>query len=156
MKATPLQPSAPMRFTAAPALSNDALGVRAWFIDPLATVVTQVTARSMTAPIAEYLRDDVYTEAVTRYVKKGKRPRFIHDWRALDSYEATARDILIQWGHTSLKDTAEVLVGLGRDAPSLVRFTASTGIALLRVMGNEIHLVDDLEPALAPLASYLT
>lgn len=146
----------PLRFTATPALSNELLGARAWFIDPLATVVTQVTARSMVAPIAQYLRGDVYAEALVRYVKKGKKPRFIHDWRALEAYEAEARDILIQWGHATLKDTTEVVVGLSPDAPSLLRFTASTGIALLQVMGNDIRLVDDLEPVLAPLAPYLT
>ena len=139
-------------FGAAPGIADDALGVRAWFIDAEATVVTQVTARTMTLPIAEFLRDVVYAEAITRYVKRGKQPRIIHDWRALDSYEAVARDVLVHWGHASLKDTREVLVGLGRDAPSLVRFTASTGIALLRMMGNEVRIEDDLGPVLSALA----
>jgi hypothetical protein len=142
-------------FGVRPAMANEGLGVRAWFIDSLATVVTQVTARAMTAPVAEYLRDEVYPEAVTRYVRQGKKPRFVHDWRALESYEAGARDILVQWGHTSLGDTREVLVGLGTGAPSLVRFTASTGIALLRVMGNEIRLVDDVGAELAALAPHV-
>ncbi len=142
-------------FAAPPALADDALGVRAWFIDPVATVVTQVTATAMTVPIALYLRDTVYPEALTRYVRQGRPCRFLHDWCALERYEADARDVLVQWGHASLQDGTEVVLALGSSAPALLRFTAATGLALLRMMGNEIRLVDDLGPLLAPLAAHL-
>lgn len=143
--------SAPL-FPAPPALSDEALGVRAWFADAQATVVMQVTASRMTEAVARYLAEVVYGEAVARYVSKGRKARFVHDWREVETYEPAGRDVLVQWGHASLDAAAEVLVCLGPKASPLVRIATTTGVGLLRMLGHEIRQIDELEPVLAPLA----
>jgi hypothetical protein len=144
--------SAPL-FPAPPALSDEALGVRAWFADAQATVVMQVRASRMTEAVARYLVDVVYAEAVSRYVSKGRKARFLHDWRDVETYDPAGRDVLIQWGHASLHAAEEVIVCLGPKASPLVRIATTTGIGLLRMLGHEIRQVDDLDPLVAPLAT---
>lgn len=134
-------------------MADEALGVRAWFFDDPPTVVDQVTAADMSVAIATFLSKRLYDEVVRRHGAAGRKVRFIHDWRAVSTYDAAARDQLIEWGRQSKALTAEAIIALGDDISPFLRIATSTGVSLLRATGTKISITEDLGGVIAPLAA---
>lgn len=138
---------------APPTLVDPVSGTRVWFFAAQRTVVDQ-TITPMTLDVARFITGPVEAEVQRRWVQAGQTVRFIHDWRSCVSYEAKARDLLIEWGRGSAKHAGEVVLQLSPDASPFVRIAAQTGIGLLRMMKMKIELVDSLEPFVKELSAY--
>jgi hypothetical protein len=138
-------------FQAPPTLTDPASGTLAWFFDERCTMVDQ-TVGNMTHEVSAFLTGPVEAEVQRRYVKAGKKVSFVHDWRSCVTYEAKAREQLIEWGRASRGHVDRISVQLSRDASPFIRIAASTGISLLRVIKMKIELVHDLEPIIRELS----
>ena len=137
---------------APPTLVDPASGTRAWFFDEVCTVVDQ-TVGNMTAEVATFLTGPMEVEVQRRYVRAGKKVRFVHDWRSCATYDAKAREQLIDWGRKSRGHVQQVSVQLSKDASPFIRIAAATGISVLRVTRMQIELVDDLRPIIHELSA---
>jgi len=134
-------------FARAPDLDNPILGVRVWFVEP-GLVVNQVyRGESMTAAIASYLTTVMEEQLQQRFVSQGRKVRYLHDWRDCVSYEADARQLLVDWGRASRLHTERVDVGLSPKAGSFLRIATLTAMTVLRAVGMKIDLIDDVEAA---------
>jgi len=141
----------------APLLSRtpdlDGSGVRAWFLEP-ATVLEQVYGvDGMTLAVARFIVTELEAEVQRRFVSRGDKVRFVHDWRACANYEPAARSALLEWGRASRKHVARVTMALSPDAGPFMRIAATSAMAVLRVAGMKIDLADDFEPVLRELRS---
>lgn len=137
-------------FTSTPTLTDPVSGTRAWFFDEVCTAVEQ-TVGNMTIEVANFLTGPFEAEVQRRYVKQGKKVRFVHDWRSCVTYDSKARELMINWGRVSRGHVAAVSVQLSKDASPFVRIAAATGISLLRVTRMKIELVEDLGPIVREL-----
>lgn len=140
-------------FDAPPQLVDAVSGTRVWFFDEVTTVVDQ-TVGDMTVDVARFLMGPVEAELQRRWVLGGKSVRYVHDWRSCSTYDADARQHIIDWGRASLKHTASVKVQLAPDASPFIRIAAFTGVSALKVLRMPIDLVDDLGPVLQELSAY--
>ena len=127
--------------------------VRVWLFDDSATMVDQCLASSMSDDVATFLTVEVEAELQRRWISKGRDVRYLHDWRSCTTYEATARERLIDWGRASKPHFAHAAICLSHDASAFIRIAAVTGVAVLRMLRISIELVDDLAPLLEPLRS---
>lgn len=137
-------------FSHPPTLVDEAAGVRAWFFDDRCTIVDQVSG-PMNLAVARFLTQTMEAELQQRYVRGGRQVTYVHDWRACATYEAEARQLLVDWGRASRTHAARVAICLSKDASPFVRIAAATGVSLLRAASMKIELVDDLDEVLREL-----
>lgn len=138
-------------FATPPTLEHARGLVKVWLFDDRATMVDQVLSSSLSDEVASFLTTEVEAQLQARYVSKGRKVTYVHDWRAATGYESKARDRLIEWGRASLAHSAHVTVCISEKASPFVRIAAVTGVGVLRMVKMPIELVSDLEPMLAPL-----
>ncbi|MBM4782900.1 MAG: hypothetical protein GQE15_34920 [Archangiaceae bacterium] len=138
-------------FATPPTLEHARGLVKVWLFDERATMVDQVLSPSLSDEVASFLTTEVEAQLQTRYVSKGRKVTYVHDWSACTGYESKARDRLIEWGRASLAHSAHVTVCISDQASPFVRIAAVTGVGVLRMLKMPIELVSDLAPALAPL-----
>lgn len=55
--------------------------MKVWLFDDSATMVDQVLAPSLTDEVAVFLTTEVEAQLQARSVSKGKKVRYVHDWR---------------------------------------------------------------------------
>jgi hypothetical protein len=140
----------PPLFPSAPTFEN-AL-VRVWFFDDSATVVDQVLSPAMDVATASYLAGEVQTAVAQRYQSKGRKVRFLHDWRACTSYEVAARERLMEWGKIGRPMTEETIIGISPTASPFLQIALSTGTFVMRRIGMKISVVPNLDELLAAVA----
>ena len=138
-------------FKTPPTLVDPVSGTRAWFFDEARTVVDQTTG-AMTLAVAKFLTGPMEAELQRRYVNAGKKVRYVHDWRSCLSYDAGARQLLIEWGRASRAHAEHVGVHLSPDASPFVRIAAATGISVLRMAKMPIELLTNLDSIVAELS----
>lgn len=138
-------------FATPPTLEHARGLVKVWLFDERATMVDQVLSPSLSDEVASFLTTEVEAQLQTRYVSKGRKVTYVHNWSACTGYESKARDRLIEWGRASLAHSAHVTVCISDQASPFVRIAAVTGVGVLRMLKMPIELVSDLAPALAPL-----
>lgn len=139
-----------MPLTSTPTLVHAETKTRVWLFDESATAVLETQGRLVTAT-AKFYATEFEAVLQARWVSKGRKVTYLHDWRRSPDYENGARDTLISWGRASIKHTAKVWVCVAPDASPFVRIAASTGISALKFARMPIDQTDDLEPLLAPL-----
>ncbi len=138
-------------FPTPPTLEHARGLVKVWLFDTQATIVDQVLSPVLSDEVASFLTTQVEVELRGRYASQGKKVTFVHDWRSCTSYESKARERLIDWGRSWLKDSAHVTVCISDKASPFVRIAAVTGVGALRMVRMPIELVFDLDKALGPL-----
>lgn len=138
-------------FTTPPTLEHRAGLVKVWLFDAQATMVDQVLAPSLSDEVAAFLTTEVEAQLQARFVSKGRKVTYVHDWRACTGYDSKARERLIEWGRASLAHSAHVSVCISEQSSPFVRIAAVTGIGVLRMLKMPIELVSDLGPRLAAL-----
>jgi hypothetical protein len=138
-------------FKTPPTLVDPTSGTRAWFFDDARTVVDQTTG-AMTLAVAQFFTGAMEAELQRRWVSAGKKVRYVHDWRSCQSYDAAARQLIIDWGRASRPHSEHVAVHLSPDASPFIRIAAATGISVLRMAKMPIELVTDLDSIIAKLA----
>ena len=123
----------------------DGHGVRVWFLEP-ATMVNQVyVGKTMSVPIATFIINDVEKELQRRFVSRGAKVRYVHDWRACIEYEPQARQMLLDWGRRSRPHTQQVTISLSPQASPFMQIAANSAVTLLRIAGMKISLANDFE-----------
>lgn len=127
--------------------------IRVWLFEDSATMVEQTLGSALNDEVVKFLTGDVEAALQRRWISKGRAVRYLHDWRSVVTYEAAARERLIEWGKVSKAHTADVAICLSREASTFIRIAAVTGVAVLRMLRIPISVVDDLEPLLTPLKS---
>jgi hypothetical protein len=126
--------------------------VRVWFFDESATVVTQVLSPAMNLATAAFLAAEVQAEVEKRYGAKGRKVRYLHDWRGCSSYEVAARDRLMEWGKVGRPMTEETIIGISPSASPFLQIALSTGTFVMRRIGMKISVVPNLDELLAALS----
>lgn len=138
-------------FEAAPTILDAACGMRAWLFEAGPTMVGQSTQEHFSLGCAHFLTERVEAEVQRRWVTKGQRVRFVHDWRSVRTYDASVHAALVQWGRSSFPHTQHVAIALSNRASMFVRIAVTTGLGALRLLRMPIEVVDDLEPVLRAL-----
>ncbi len=125
--------------------------VKAWFFDETATVVDQTFSSEMNAQVAAFLAGPLQLAIQSRYTAKGRKVRYVHDWRSCNSYKVDARDTLIQWGRNGASGTAETIIAISEDASPFLRIALTTGTLIMRGLGMKISVVHDLRAVVTEL-----
>jgi hypothetical protein len=138
-------------FAAPPTLSDEPTGMRAWLFDEAHTVVTQSTQVHFSQACAHFLTRLLEAQLQERWVRRGFSVRYVHDWRSVESYEASTHPAIIEWGRVSLAHTGHVALALSPRASVFLRVGVTAGVRALRVLRMPIEVVEDLEPVLRTL-----
>lgn len=138
-------------FKTPPTLIDPATGTRVWFFDEARTVVDQTTA-GMTLEVARYLRGPLEDEVQRRYVSAGKKVRYVHDWTSCTTYDAKARELIIEWGRASHAHTEHVTVKISPNASPFIHIAVVTGISVLRVLKMPIEFAENLDAIVSGLS----
>lgn len=149
---SPPPPPAPL-FPFPPTLDDPQATVRAWFFDPVATMVTQATGDKLSLGVANFLAGPFEAEYRKRYVSMGRKLRVAHDWRSCARYDPKARDQLLSWGRSALPYCDDILICMSDRSP-FVRIAISTGVTMMQALGMRIHLTSDLTAYCADLARH--
>jgi hypothetical protein len=105
-----------------------------------ASMVTEIRNPEFTFEIAVQLMQ-VSDELGLPFFEKTKRKvRVVHNWRAVQSYEAAARDAMASWAFRKIPITESVYFALSPEVPSLLRVTVTTTLQVLRVFGVKMEV----------------
>lgn len=136
-----------------PQLTDPVSGTRVWFFQQQRVMVDQ-TVGNLSVEVARFLTGELEAELQRRWVKGGQKVRYVHDWRSAVTYDAKAREMVLDWGRASRAHAEQIVLHMSPDASPFIRIAAQTGVNLLRVTRMNVELVDSLEPVLKELSAY--
>lgn len=134
-----------------PHLVDEALGVAAWFTEPLGVLSTFLHPRPIDAAVAQFITEVLHIE-VQRRRRPGQRTVALHDWSLATSYTTSVRVQLTQWTWSHREEFSHVaLVGPRGESP-LLKMGAQVSAAAMAAVGFPFEITDSLDDVVARLA----
>lgn len=125
---------------------------RFWLFDDTATALDQITLDAMNDEAAAFLTGAFQFAINTRYVWKGRKVRYIHDWRACGAYSTNAREKLIEWGRQGHSMTAETIIALSPSSSAFVRIAVATAMMVMKGLRMKIDVRESLDGVVSELS----
>lgn len=119
----------------------ESAGARVWVVEPLG-LVTELSGH-VTLSDAKLLSRTASDAVLAMY--EGEGLRFMHDWRAIETYESGARRELVEWGRRLGRERMAQIDILMAPSNRLVRMGITVGVTAMAVLGVPIAIHETVE-----------
>jgi hypothetical protein len=141
---------APFRATP-PHLVDEALGLAAWFTEPVGVLSTFLRPRAIDADVAHFIIDVLEPRVRALTTRPDEKAVAMHDWSLATSYATTVRLQMTQWLLNNRRGFSQVSLVSPADENPLMKMGAQVSAAAMTAAGFPLEIVHSLDDVVARL-----